>query len=71
MTLSPIWQARLSPEDSERYDAARNALGLTRSDALRHVLPFLEHEARQKRLADDYDECYGTDSYPVENVHSA
>lgn len=53
-----VWQARLGT-DSDRYDQARRELGLTRSEAIRHVLPFLEHEARQRHLAHEYDDFYG------------
>ena len=68
-TRSDVWQARLG-EDSERYDRARESLGLTRSQAIRHVLPFLEHEARQRALAKEYDDFYGTDQ-PVDNTISS
>ena len=68
MSASSVWQARLPSDDSDRYDKARAALGMSRSEALRHVLPYLEHEANHKRLAEEYDDFYGTANYPVENA---
>ncbi|MFA7265624.1 MAG: hypothetical protein WC054_04865 [Candidatus Nanopelagicales bacterium] len=66
MTQSDVWQARLGA-DSARFDDARAILGFTRSEAIRHALVHLEHDARQKQLADDYDLFYASASPPVEN----
>ncbi|MDP3972642.1 MAG: ribbon-helix-helix protein, CopG family [Candidatus Nanopelagicales bacterium] len=68
MTTTDVWQARLGA-DSERFDAARKALGLSRSEAIRRALVYLEHAARQEMLARDYDAFYGPPSSetPVEN----
>lgn len=68
VTTTDVWQARLGA-DSDRFDAAREVLGLSRSEAIRRALVYLEHAARQKALADDYDSFYSkrdTD-YPIEN----
>lgn len=68
MAKSDVWQARLGA-DSDRFDAAREVLGLTRSEAIRQALLYLEHAARQKALAQDYD-CFYAQSendYPIEN----
>ncbi len=67
MTTTDVWQARLG-EDSKRFDAAREVLGFSRSEAIRHALVYLEHDAHQKQLADDYDTFYGPSGKgPVEN----
>ncbi len=66
MAQTDVWQARLGA-DSARFDDAREVLGLTRSEAIRHALVHLEHDARQKQLVDDYNEFYGPSSLRVEN----
>lgn len=68
MTTTDVWQARLGA-DSERFDAAREVLGLSRSEAIRRALVYLEHAARQQALAEDYDAFYGpaSDANPIEN----
>ena len=68
MSTTDVWQARLGA-DSERFDAAREVLGLSRSEAIRRALVYLEHDARQKTLATDYETFYvpAHDSSPIEN----
>jgi len=66
MAQTDVWQARLG-NDSARFDHAREVLGLTRSEAIRRALIHLEHDARQKELADDYDAFYGPTATRTDN----
>lgn len=68
MATTDVWQVRLGA-DSDRFDAAREVLGLTRSEAIRRALVYLEHAARQKSLTQDYDSFYAQsdNGYPIDN----